>query len=104
MGKRHDKLTFCMRTQVGDLALTTLTLHLDQRTLLLGSTFEENTPLCAATWHFFEFESHICHMPTKYHIIGGSKGNHTEHRWLLNVLGEVKLHHTQICSVAMVVA
>ena len=72
---------------------STFFLYLDQRALLLGSTCLQNrtSPLCASCLPFFEFESHACHMPSKYHlIIGGSKGKYTKHRWLLYTLGGVK--------------
>ena len=45
--------------------------------------------MCSA-WHFFEFESHACHMPTKYHLVGGSKSKYTKNRWLLYALGDEK--------------
>ena len=47
--------------------------------------------------HLFEFESHTCHMPTKYHLIGSKvcQVHQALIRWLLYALGGVKKYtHT----------
>ena len=73
-------------------------------TLLLYSVSWPESSLFALylqteTLHYVQLiapEAHACHMPTKYHLIGGSKGKYTKHLWLLYALGGVKKHHMQI--------
>ena len=85
-------LPFVKELMFGDFVCY-FTLYLDQKTLLLHSIFKQKHSTMCSCLHLFEFESHACHMPTKYHLIGGSRTKYSKHRWLLYTLGSVKKTH-----------
>ena len=65
-------LPFVKGLVFGDF-VTLATLYLDKKSLLLHSIFKQKHSTMCSCLSLYEFESHACHMPSKYHLIGGSK-------------------------------